>query len=652
MKKTLWAWYCLFTLSLNAQLPSFEWAKLSGGIDGKSVVVDAAGNVYTLGMQSASGLHDFDPGPGTFILDGANGTGYISKLTTAGDFVWAKQLPTGSTMETVKVDAAQNVYVIGHYSLTHDFDPGPGVFNLTGAGQNDVFILKLTAAGDFLWAKSLGGTQADVGLGITVGTDGSVYTVGYFFGTSDFDPGPGTANMSSGIQNDCFVSKLNSNGDYVWAIQIPAGSNQGRAITTDASGNILISGWFQGTKDFDPGASTFNLMSAGAADVFIWKLNSGGNLIWAKSIGGIGSDDDHGITTDISGNVYVTGRFTFTPDFDPGPGTFEIASLGGDDIFILKLNSSGNLVWAKRLGGANAEGVRDIGVDANGNVFTTGLFLNTGDFDPGPATFDLTASGVSADIFISKLDTDGDFVWAIKIGSINIDNGLALSLDAAGNVYATGFFQETVDFDPGPTVFSYTVSTRSAYILKLGVGSTVPLSLLDFSGISITNGITLKWQTTKEVNSKSFEIEWGEDGLHFKKVGVQQAANSNGLHQYSFIHSIAISNDNYYRLKMIDDDGRFTYSKVIRINAALRQSPITISPNPVINTATLTIQSHKNETIQFFLHDVNGKIVWVKFFKLIKGNNLLNWDLQTIPAGNYFISSGSNQFNSVKIIKR
>src|ERR1700741_3219509 len=118
MKKTLWTCVCLFTISANAQLPSFEWAKLIGGIDGKWLEIDNASNVYTLGMQSAPGLHDFDPGPGTFILDGANGTGYIRKLTSAGNFVWAKQLPTGSTMECIKVDAAQNVYVIGHYSLT------------------------------------------------------------------------------------------------------------------------------------------------------------------------------------------------------------------------------------------------------------------------------------------------------------------------------------------------------------------------------------------------------------------------------------------------------------------------------------------------------------------------------------------------------
>lgn len=652
MKKMLCAWACLFTLSSNAQLPSFEWAKLIGGIDGKSLVVDNASNVYTLGMLSASGLHDFDPGPGTFILDGANGTGYILKLTSAGIFVWAKQLPTGSTMETIKVDAAQNVYVIGHYSLTLDFDPGPAVFNLTAAGQNDVFILKLDAAGDFLWAKSLGGTQADVGLGITVGADGSVYTVGYFFGTSDFDPGPGTANMSSGILNDCFLSKLNSNGDYVWALQIPGGFNQGRAITIDGSGNLLISGWFQGTKDFDPSPSTLNLTSAGAADVFIWKLNPAGSLIWAKSIGGIGSDDDHGITTDASDNVYVCGRFTFTPDFDPGPGTFGITSLGGDDIFILKLNSSGDFVWAKRLGGANAEGVRDISVDVNGNVFTTGIFVGTGDFDPGPATFDLTSFVASADIFISKLNTDGDFVWAIKIGSVDIDNGLSLFTDATGNVYATGFFQGTVDFDPGTPVFSYTVSTRSAYILKLGVGSTVPLTLLDFSGNATFNGIALKWQTSSEVNTKSFEIEWGEDGQYFKKIGVQESANNGAIHKYSFLHPVLNNTYNYYRLKMLDNDGRFTYSKVIRINVSQAQAPKTISPNPVINTATLTIQAHKNETIQFFISDANGKLVSAKSFMLVKGRNFLRWDLQTFPAGTYFISSGSDQFYTLKFIKQ
>lgn len=649
MKKIIWVASCLFSLSLNAQLPSFVWAKLIGGIEGTSLAVDTDNNVYTAGRQSASGIHDYDPGPGTFFLDGANGTGYICKLTTAGDFVWAKQLPTGSTMENIKVDAAQNVYVVGHYSLTLDFDPGPAVFNLTSAGQNDVFILKLDAAGDFLWAKSLGGPLANLGLSIAVGADGSVYTTGYFSGTSDFDPGPGTVNMTGG--NDCFVSKLSANGDYVWALQIQGSINQGHSLIIDAAGDLIISGIFQGTKDFDPGVGAFNLTSNGGGDVFILKLNSSGAFIWAKSVGGIGSDSDEAVTTDPSGNVYVTGRFTFAPDFDPGPGTFTLTTLGAEDAFVLKLNSSGDLVWAKQLGGSSSEQGRDIKADAAGNVYTTGLFVGTADFDPGPSTFMLTSPVPSTDIFISKLDADGDFVWAVNFGGATADHGLSIALDAAGYIYSSGYFQGTVDFDPGPGVFSFSVSVESAHILKLGPGITLPLTLLDFSAISNVNGILLKWQTAREVNTKSFEIEWGIDGQHFNKIGVQQAANNTGIHQYSFLHNVNTDNDNYYRLKMLDNDGRFTYSKTIRI-AAFNARAITISPNPVINSTTLTIQADKDETIQFFLHDVNGKLVLVKSVKLVKGSNQLRLDLQTIPAGNYFISSGSDQFSTMKIIKQ
>ena len=119
-----------------------------------------------------------------------------------------------------------------------------------------------------------------------------------------------------------------------------------------------------------------------------------------------------------------------------------------------------------------------------------------------------------------------------------------------------------------------------------------------------------------------------------------------------FFIQITNNGDNYYRLKMLDNDGRFTYSKIIRVTAARRPSPITITPNPVINTATLTIQSNKVEMIQFFLHDVNGKLVSAKSFNVVKGSNQLRWDLQTIPAGNYFISSGSDQFMSIKVIKQ
>jgi hypothetical protein len=646
--------FFLLHLSLLAQQPSFVWAKLSGGIDGRSLVVDAVGNVYTLGMLSAAGNFDFDPGPGTFILNGANGTGYISKLTTDGNFIWAKQLPTNSTMECIRVDAAQNVYVTGHFSLTLDFDPGPGTFNLTSAGQNDVFILKLNASGDLLWAKNLGGTQADVALSIDVSSDGSVYTTGYFIGTSDFDPGIGVSNMNSGTFGDCFISKLSSDGDYIWALQIPGGFNQAHSLIVDGTGDIIITGTFQGTKDFDPSGLSYTLTSNGSADVFIWKLNSGGGLIWAKNIGGIGSDYDESVTTDPSGNVYVTGGFSFTPDFDPGPGTFNITSFGGDDIYVLKLAGNGSFEWAKQMGGISGEGGKDIKVDASGNVYTTGLFVNSADFDPGPSTFILTSAMSSSDIYISKLDADGNFGWALRFGEATIDQGLAMALDATGNIYNSGFFQGNVDFDPGPGVSNYIVSVRSAYILKLGPGSVLPLSLIGFSAaITTAAEVQLQWQTAQEQNSKEFQVEWSTDGIQYNIIATLNAAGYSSINrQYNYLHLQPADGNNYYRLKMADINGQFTYSNIIKVETKILAADFSISPNPVSDVLHLNIYATRLEKVLFRLHSADGKIIDWKYFNVVKGSNFLNWNVQSIPAGSYFITAANNQFKPLPVIKK
>jgi len=127
------------------------------------------------------------------------------------------------------------------------------------------------------------------------------------------------------------------------------------SIAVDDSGNIYTTGYFQGTTDFDPGLGTFNLTSAGVQDIFISKLDASGNFVWAKSIGEISTDIGYSIAIDVSGNVYTAGYFYGTADFDPGAGTFNLTSAGGQDIFISKLDASGNFVWAKSMGGISTE---------------------------------------------------------------------------------------------------------------------------------------------------------------------------------------------------------------------------------------------------------------------------------------------------------
>ena len=448
------------------------WAKSMGASsteEGDDIAVDGSGNVYTTG--SFTGTVDFDPGAGTADLTsaGSNDT-FVSKLDSSGNFVWAKRLG-GSDIDSglaIAVDGSGNVYTTGRLRGTGDFDPGAGTTNLISAGLDDIFVSKLDANGDFVWAKRMGGSDYDYGYGIAVDGDGNVYTTGSFRGTVDFDPGAGTTNLISAGLDDIFVSKLDSSGSFVWAKRL-GGSSADVAgdIVVDGSGNVYTTGYFGGTADFDPGAGTADLTPAGSNDIFVSKLDSSGNFVWAKNMGGSGSDGGNGIALDSNGYVYTAGGFWDTADFDPGAGNAELTSAGGTDIFVSKLDSNGGFVWAKNMGGASNDPMYDMAVDSSGNVYTTGFFLDTADFDPGAGTTNLTSRG--GDIFISKLDNNGNFIWAEGIGGADLDLGKGIAVDGSGYVYTTGSFNYTVDFDPGVGTLNLTSvsAARDIFVSKL-----------------------------------------------------------------------------------------------------------------------------------------------------------------------------------------
>jgi len=265
-------------------------------------------------------------------------------------------------------------------------------------------VSKLDSSGNFVWAKSMGGTMSDQGHGIAVDYLGNVYTTGNFFDRVDFDPGPGAFNLTSGLGPDIFISKLDSNGNFVWAKAMGAGGwDDASSIVVDGSGNVCTVGIFLGTVDFDPGAGTYNLSSGGDADIFVSKLDSSGNFVWAKSMDGTRDDWGDDIAVDSAGNIYTTGGFEGTVDFDPGAGTCDLAAAGFYDIFVSKLDSSGNFVWAKRMGGTGDDWGDGIAVDSAANIYTTGWFEGTVDFDPGTGTYNLSSAGIW-DAFVSKLD--------------------------------------------------------------------------------------------------------------------------------------------------------------------------------------------------------------------------------------------------------
>ena len=399
-------------------------------------------------------------------------------LYASGDFAWAKSMG-GTSSDTglgITVDSSGNVYTTGSFRETADFDPGAGTFNLTSAGGFDIFVSKLDSSGNFVWAKSMGGTGNDYGYSIAVDSNGNVYTTGIFSGTADFDPGAGTFNLTSAGGDDIFVSKLDSSGNFIWAKSMGGtGYDHGFGIAVDSNSNVYTTGFFSETADFDPGAGTFNLTSAGgddifvsSYDIFVSKLDSSGNFVWAKGMGGTGYDSGYSIAVDSNGNVYTTGYFQGTADFNPGAGTFNLTSAGVYDIFVSKLGGNGNFIWAKSMGGTGNDYGLGIAVDSSGNVYTTGHFSETADFDPGAGTFNLTSAG-GYDIFVSKLDSIGNFVWAKSMGGTGNDYGESIAVDSNGNVHTTGYFSNTADFDPDAGTFNLT-SAGGYDILRLQVG--------------------------------------------------------------------------------------------------------------------------------------------------------------------------------------
>ncbi|MGZ4037843.1 MAG: SBBP repeat-containing protein, partial [Bacteroidia bacterium] len=175
------------------------------------------------------------------------------------------------------------------------------------------------------------------------------------------------------------------------------------------------------------------------------------NLHWAKQIGSTSSDAGFSITTDKPGNVYTAGNFRGHVDLDPGNGTFMVHSFGSDDMFITKLDATGNFVWAKQLGGPDYDNGSAITIDTYGNIYIAGFFQGTSDLDPGPGIFNLSSNG-SNDVFIAKLNPSGNFIWAKQVGGASSDMCLSVATDSLGNVYAGGYFIGAVDFDPGTPV--------------------------------------------------------------------------------------------------------------------------------------------------------------------------------------------------------
>lgn len=449
--------------------------------EGNSVAADSSGNVYVGGYF----IEQVELAPGQILFPGSGETkgGFVASYSASGGLRWAHQLGVGHAH--LALDAGNNVYVTGILRGSQTFDGT----TLTSQGETDVFLTKLNSAGDFLWATRFGSvlntptTQTnEAGTGVAVDAAGNVFTTGALY--NELSNG-GQRMFVSRHDTNGNLAWLKT------ASSSQGSGSMGRDVAVSATGAAWVTGYYGGTVDFNPGPGTFNLTSqklkaSPTIDAFVLKLDASGNFAWAGSMGGNGGDGDYGsgIAVDGAGDVLVTGYYApGSNDFNPGSAKLSLPNAGGLDVFVVKLNANGGLVWGRSMGGPGWDFSSGVAVDSAGSVYTTGGFSASADFNPGSSTYNLTSAGFY-DIFVSQLTSAANFAWAAGMGATRDDFGYGIGVDVSGTVFLTGKFAETVDFDPGPGTFDLTsanhsngVPSHDVFVLKL-----VPPTALQAAG--------------------------------------------------------------------------------------------------------------------------------------------------------------------------
>jgi hypothetical protein len=353
----------------------------------KDVATDGSGNIVIMG--SFFGSVDFGGGPHS-----SNGVGdvYIAKFDANGNFIWARSFGDDRHQYGcgLAVDDAENIIVTGHFFGTLDF----GGEILTSAGEGDIFVAKFDAIGNHLWSDSYGDADLQCARSVAVDQEGNVVLTGHMEGTVDFGGGPRTSMDAY----DIFIAKFSGAGHHVWSDVYGGESRQyAESIAVDATGNIVVGGYFVGVVDFggDPHVSGFGY------DICLAKFNAAGDNLWSRSYSGEENEYAIGVAFDSSGNIGMTGYFAETLDLGGGPLLGSIT----DDIYVAKFDADGNHVWSMGTGDTFVQRGRCVAVDSADNILATGHFGGTVDFGDGPmvanghhvfvAKFGPTTTGVS-----------------------------------------------------------------------------------------------------------------------------------------------------------------------------------------------------------------------------------------------------------------
>ncbi|MCB9223410.1 MAG: T9SS type A sorting domain-containing protein [Crocinitomicaceae bacterium] len=405
---------------------NYIWSGNITGIDNDlytDIYVHDNGDMFLTG--SFRNNVDLDPGPGSLIFNSLDEEdGFLVKMDLSGNVVWAKIIEGyGEQRATsLTVNSVGEIILLGLFADSADFDPGPGIFqmNSTNAGTLDIFLEKLDASGNFIWAKSFGGTWSAGATQVIVDNNDNIIITGSVSGQTDLDPGAGIDFYSSADANDFFVSKFDSAGNYLWGHATGGSSvDYGEGIAIDSENNIYCAVRYQHQFDAKPGPDSLMIINQGSMDGLILKLNENGNFIWVYEIAGSGWDSCEKIIIDGNDQIFVAGEYGDSVDFDPTlVENWSSAALGFQDNFVLKMDTSKNLCWVNTYGSISQDYSWGFDVTNDGFIAACGHLSASCDFDTGPGNYILTNSGVYQNSFLTTFR---------DLNYCNINNGITFS---------------------------------------------------------------------------------------------------------------------------------------------------------------------------------------------------------------------------------
>jgi hypothetical protein len=690
----------LITEKTDCQI-NLGWAKNIGTAQdeyGQNIVKDLAGNIC-IGSQSSVPT-DADPSPtNTAMISGS----FLAKYDTDGNFLKVFNLPGTKWV----MDSNGNYFVAGYFTGTLNFDfishsPAAILSTLTPAAY-ELFIAKYDADGKFLWVKKFNTTytkEQSYAISIediTIDRFNNFYILGslYYAQTIDFNPDPiAQANITTkGPPSiSTFFARYNAAGDFNWVNKIE-GENDGLngllKIKTNGTGNVFVTGYFDGANinlDSRGNNASAVLQNDGYGNgycgySYLAKYDAAnGDYLFGFKIGTAGKTTIfNGFAIDSSSNnIYVNTRAKagIAINYNPLFGSTELAVPNGGTV-MAKYATTGNLLWTKVLenqtSGSGYDGLSaaSMEINANGIIYLCGSILgHIGvDMDPGVNNFIIQnnftyyingydAGGGTA--YIAKYNASGAFISAARIISNANTAVTKLCFDNNDNIYCTGYMYDKPDFDPSAETFNLTSAGNSDIFFAkytTAVAGPLPISLVSFTGQTISEKHLLKWTTATEQNNKGFELQQSADGYSFQPIGwmasLAPSGNSDNRLSYTYSNVGLLPGTNFYRLKQIDKDGKYLLSPIVLLDNKRKSVwAVSIYPNPVVELANVVVNTSIAQAIQFSLFSAEGKIIWANKQTLQAGKQSIVIPMKTLPSGTYRLIVQGIERSSLTIIKK